>query len=236
MAAEEIDITGESAAVQECLANLDVDMVGVAVLDDLKRKKLAEQALKLLPETRSIVALAVEVYPEFLNLTSPRMVAGAPNLNNLYDRHIDHLAGRLDRAAYDIARTSHKLGMKALPLPSRRTPTDRRTLEAILSYKHAAEAAGLGRIGISSLLITRQFGPRVRLGVCLTEALLESSPNDEPIACHDCDLCISKCPSHALDWPEKGKAYTINKFVCREYLEASGGCSECVKQCPVAAD
>ena len=236
MAAEEIDITRASAAVQECLVNLDVDMVGVAVLDDLKRKKLAEQALKLLPDTRSIVALAVEVYPEFLNLTSPRMVAGAPNLNNLYDRHIDHLAGRLDRAANDIARVSHKVRLKALPLPSRRTPTDRRTLEAILSYKHAAEAAGLGEIGMSSLIITRQFGPRVRLGVCLTEALLESTAKDESSACHDCDLCISICPSHALDRTEKGEAYVINKFVCREYLEASGGCSECVKQCPVAAD
>ena len=236
MSAKEIDRTRASTAVQECLANLDVEMVGVAILDDLKGNKLAEQALKLLPDTRSIVVLAVEVYPEFLDLTSPEMVAGAPNMNDLYDRHIDHLAGRLDSAANDIARVFHKVGLKALPLPSRRTPTDRRTLEAILSYKHAAEAAGLGKIGLSSLLITNQFGPRIRLGVCLTESLLKSTANEDSSACHDCNLCISKCPSHALDWPDKGEAYAIDKFVCREYLEASGGCSECVKQCPVAAN
>ena len=236
MAAEEIDIARASTAVQECLANLDVEMVGVAILDDLKGNKLAEQALKLLPDTRSIVVLAVEVYPEFLDLTSPEMVAGAPNMNDLYDRHIDHLAGRLDSAANDIARVFHKVGLKALPLPSRRTPTDRRTLEAILSYKHAAEAACLGKIGLSSLLITIQFGPRIRLGVCLTESLLKSTANEDSSACHDCNLCISKCPSHALDWPDKGEAYAIDKFVCREYLEASGGCSECVKQCTVAAN
>jgi epoxyqueuosine reductase len=236
MATEEIDIARASTAVQECLANLDVDIVGVAVLDDLKGGKLVEQALKLLPDARSIVTLAVEVYPEFLNLTSPEMITGAPNLNDLYDRHIDHLAGRLDRAVNDIARVSRKVGLKALPLSSRRTPTDRRTLEAVLSYKHAAEAAGLGKMGMSSLLVTYQFGPRIRLGVCLTEALLKSTANDDSRPCRDCNLCVSKCPSHALDWPEKGETYAINKFVCREYLEASGGCSECVKQCPVAAD
>ncbi len=236
MAAEEINITSASATVQECLTDLDVDMAGVAILDDLRGDRLAEQAIKLLPDTHSIIVLAVEVYPEFLNLTSPEMVAGAPNLNDLYDRHIDHIAGRLDRAINDVARVSRKAGLKALPLPSRRTPTDRRTLEAIISYKHAAEAAGLGKIGISSLLITHQFGPRVRLGVCLTEALLKSTTTDEPDDCHDCNLCVSKCPSHALGWPKKGETYVINKFVCREYLEASGGCSECVKQCPVAAD
>jgi len=236
MAAEDKDITRASAAVAEYLVNLDVDMVGVAALGDLKGGKLTEQALKLLPGTRSIVVLAVEVYPEFLDLTSAEMVAGAPNLNNLYDRHIDHLAGRLDKAVNDIARVSRKVELKALPLPSRHTPTDRRTLEAIFSYKHAAEAAGLGKMGMSSLLVTHQFGPRIRLGVCLTEALLKSTANDDSSACHDCNLCISECPSRALDWPDKGKTYAINKFVCREYLEASGGCSECVKQCPVAAD
>ena len=236
MTAEGLDITKASTEVQECLAKLDVDMVGVIGLEKLEESKLAEQALKLLPTTNSIVVLAVEIYPEFVNLTSPTIMAGAPNLNDLYGRHIDHLAGRLDRAAYDIARVSRKNGLKSLPLPSQRTPTDRRTLEAIISYKHAAAAAGLGKIGMSSLLITHEYGPRVRLGVCLTEALLKSTDKDNSSTCRDCNICISKCPAHALNWPEKGESYAINEFACREYLEASGGCSECMKQCPVASD
>ncbi len=227
--------TKASAGVQELLAKLDVDMVGVTRLNDLQGTKLKEQALRLLPSARSIVVLGAEVYPEFLALTTPETVTGAANPNDLYIRHVEYLAGGLNRAAYEIAGVSRQAGLKALPLPSRNVPTDRRTLESIISYKHAAEVAGLGTIGMSSLLVTHKFGPRVRLTVCLTEATLKSTANESSPVCRDCNICISKCPAHALDWPKEGEPYAINKFACREYLEAAGGCSECVKQCPVAS-
>lgn len=232
----EKDIIKASAEVQKILTDLDVDILGVVALEDIKDGRLAEQARELLPETNSIVVMAMEVYSEFIDLTASEMVAGTPNLNDLHNRHIDHLAGRLDRAAYAIARASRAAGLKALPLPSRRTPTDRRTLTAILSYKHAAEAAGLGKIGMSSLVVTEKYGTRIRLGVCLTEAILESTAGDISGACRYCNICVAKCPAHALGYPGKGEAYVIDKFACREYLEASGGCSECLKRCPVASD
>jgi epoxyqueuosine reductase len=224
-----------SALVQEILSELDVDMVGVARLSDLKGTRLEEQALKLLPSARSIVVVIAEVYKEFLDLTTPEMVMGTANLNNLYIHHNDYLAGRLNKAAYDVARASRKAGLRALPLPSRNVPTDCRTLESIISYRHAAEAAGLGQIGMSSLLVTLKYGPRVRLGLCLTEASLKSTARDISGICRSCNICVSKCPAHALDWPENDERYVINKFACLEYLEAAGGCSECMKQCPVAS-
>jgi epoxyqueuosine reductase QueG len=122
-----------------------------------------------------------------------------------------------------------------MPLPAEGPCVDGRFLEAVISYKHAAEASGLGKIGMSSLLVTRQFGPRVRLALCLTEALLESTANDEPGACRYCNVCVAKCPAHALGRPKKGEPYSINKYACRTYSDASGGCSECVRACPVAS-
>jgi epoxyqueuosine reductase len=225
-----------STEVQGILANHEVDILGIVALEGTEGGRLAEQARDLLPETNSIVVMAMEVYPEFIGLTTPEMVAGTPNFNDLYSRHIDHLTGRLDRAAYAIARASHRAGLKALPLPSRRTPTDLRTMTSVLSYKHAAEAAGLGKIGMSSLIITDRFGPRIRLGICLTEALLRSTANNHPGACRYCNICVAKCPAHALGYPGEGEAYVIDKFACRTYTESSGGCSECVKRCPVASD
>lgn len=225
-----------STEVQEILANLEVDILGIVALEDIEGGRLAEQTRDLLPETNSIVVMAMEVYLEFIDLTTPEMLVGTPNKNDLYSRHIDHLAGRLDRAAYAIARVSRRNGLKALPLPSRHTPTDRRTLTSVLSYKHAAEAAGLGKIGMSSLIITDKYGPRIRLGICLTEAILGSATNDNPGACRYCNICVAKCPAHALGYPGEGEAYVIDKFACRTYTESSGGCSECVKRCPVASD
>ena len=235
MVTKKPSIARASAGVRETINKLDVDMVGVARLRDLKGTPLEEAADKLLPTARSIVVAGMEIYPEFLDLTSPERIMGTPNLNDIYNRHVDYLRGRLTRAVYDVARASHRAGFKALPLPGEGPSVDRRFLEAVISYKHAAEAAGLGGIGMSSLLVTPRFGPRVQLAVCLTEAALKSTANDHAKACRYCNVCVSKCPSHALDWPQKGEAYKINKFACSAYLAGAGGCSECMRQCPVAS-
>jgi epoxyqueuosine reductase len=221
--------------VQESLTKLEADMVGVARLNDLKGTKLEKAALKLLPSAKSIVVVGMEVFPEFLDLTSPERIAGMPNLNDLLTRHVDYLRGRMNRAVYDIALASHKAGLKALPLPSQGPSVDGRFLEAVISYKHAAEAAGLGSIGMSSLLVTEKYGPRVQFAVCLTEASLQSTTGPSRQNCRYCNVCVGKCPAHALSRPEKGEAYAINKYACRTYVEAAGGCSECMRVCPVAS-
>jgi epoxyqueuosine reductase len=221
--------------VQATLSTLDVDMVGVARIDSTKDKKLKEAALKLLPSARSMVVVGMEIWPEFLDLTSPEMEAGAPNLNDIYQQHMDYVRGKLGKAVYDIARASRKAGLKALPLTAQGPSVDRRTLQAVISYKHAAEATGLGRIGMSSLLITEEFGPRVRLALCLTEAVLEPNAVIAAQICRYCNICVGKCPAHALERPANGETYTINKFSCRTYTEAAGGCSECMRVCPIAS-
>jgi epoxyqueuosine reductase len=235
MTPERPDAARASAAVQEKLTDLDVDILGVACLSDIKGSRLAKSALKLLPSARSIVVLGLEIYPEFLNLTSPERTMGTANLNDLYRRHTDSLGGQLTGTAYSIARVSRQAGLKALPLPGRGPAVDRRSLEAVISYKHAAEAAGLGQVGMSSLLVTPQFGPRVQLALCLTEAMLKSTAADTSGTCRYCNVCVVNCPAHALERPKKGEPYAINRFACRTYVEAAGGCSECMRVCPVAS-
>jgi epoxyqueuosine reductase len=221
--------------VQQALAELEVDMVGVVRIKELKNDKIAKAAKKLLPSVKSIVVLGMEIYPEFLDLTSPEMVMGTPNLNNMLTRHKDYLKGRLVRAIYDIAKASHRAGLKALPLPAEGPAVDGRFLEAVISYKHAAEAAGLGNIGMNSLLVTEKFGPRVQLALCLTEAALKSTAGEVQQNCRYCNICVVKCPAKALGRPKPGEAYALNKYACRTYVEASGGCSECMRVCPVAS-
>ena len=227
-------IATKHAAVTKVISKLDVDVVGIISLDDQKGSKLAETATRLLPEARSLVVFAMEVYPEVLNLHRPGRTMGAASLNELLTQHNDYLAGRLDRAIYDVVRASRRNGLKALPLPATDCPTDDRFLEAIISYKHAAQAAGLGYIGQSGLLITPGFGPRVRLACCLTEAELEPTDNQVPpvTECQSCSVCIDNCPSGAITQPKAGEPCAINRFACSSFLNASGGCSECLRLCP----
>ncbi|MDD5127003.1 MAG: hypothetical protein PHR43_02735 [Dehalococcoidales bacterium] len=222
-----------NAALQELLANLEVTKIGVADLAKAP-ERLAAQVRKLLPEARSVVVLEMEMYPEIVELTRPERIAGAASLNDLLDRHMDFLNSRATKAAHDVARVSHELGFKALPLPAFGCPGDARFLDAVLSYKHAAEAAGLGTIGWNSLLITPEFGPRVRLACCLTEAALEPTAGQKMTdVCTMCGVCIKKCPSKSLAKPGKGETYRMNKYSCLTFRSAAGGCAECVKVCPV---
>ena len=221
-----------STTLPDLLSKLDVDAVGIVSLVEWKGTKLEETALKLLPQTRSVVVLAMEVYSEILNLTSPDRTTGAASLNDLLDRNADFLYGRLTKAAYDVARVSRNIGLKALPLPAAGCPLDTRFLEAVFSYKHAGQAAGLGKIGWHSLLITPDFGPRVRLSCCLTEAALEPTNTEMIVECDGCSICLDNCPAGALAAPQHGEPYAINKFACSSFRNASGGCAECMRLCP----
>jgi len=75
------------------------------------------------------------------------------------------------------------------------------------SHKHAAMAAGLGRLGLSSNFVHKEFGAAVHITSVITEAKLEPDPmlTDEENPCHECKSCLQICPEQAM-LPEK-KAY-----------------------------
>jgi len=226
-----------NTSLQDLIPKLDVDRVGIFSLAEWKGTKLEETALRLLPQAHSVVVFAMEVYPEILALVSPGRTTGAASLNDLLDSNTEFISGRLTKAAYDTARAFHSIGLKALPLPARGCPMDARFLEAVFSYKHAGQAAGLGKLGWHSLLITPDFGSRVRLSCCLAEATLEpkNASMTMNLECYSCSLCLKSCPAKALTEPQDDEQYAINKFACSSFRSASGGCSECMRVCPVGS-
>ena len=81
-------------------------------------------------------------------------------------------------------------------------PEYERTLRTAFQHKTAATRAGLGFIGKSALLITPDFGPRVRLVTVFTDLPF---PTGQPILegrCGSCRLCIQACPARAIKGPE----------------------------------
>jgi epoxyqueuosine reductase len=217
--------------LENALLKLDVDLVGTASVADMNGR-LRDQVVALLPGAKSAVAFAMEIYPEVLDHSRPDKVMGEASARDILVPHMDYLNGRITKAAYDLAKVSRHLGFKALPMAPANYPMDQRYLTAVLSYKHLAESTGLGTIGRHSLLVTPQFGPRVRLGCLLTEAELQPSPRAADGLCEECNNCIAACPSKALSEPEGDGPYSINKFACSVYRGAAGPCSECMRVCP----
>ena len=117
---------------------------------------------------------------------------------------------------------------------------------ATLDLKAAAERAGLGVRGLNTLIITRRFGPRVRLGALFTG--LELSP-DRPILdyfCVSCTLCIVACPTGALGMDGLDRSRCIAEFepdAAMVELQKRLGqfptphtrlqCAACVTACPI---
>lgn len=80
-------------------------------------------------------------------------------------------------------------------------------LIAPFSFKFAAINSGIGWIGKNGVLITKEYGPRVRLSAILVDCDL---PKGIPIIeskCDDgCNLCVIACPYKAL----KGIQWSMN--------------------------
>lgn len=217
----------------ETLSTLEVDVVGIVPVSGIADSRLHDQVLGLLPGAKSVVALASEIYPEILDHSFPLKEMGEASPRDMLVPHMDYLNNRLTKSAYDLSRTIRRQGLKALPMPAANYPTDQRFLFSVLSYKHAAEAAGLGSIGWHSLVMSAQFGPRLRLACVLTEAELPPSSQAGDSLCDGCGQCIKACPAHALQEPNKGEAYSINKFACSVFRAGAGPCSECMRVCPI---
>lgn len=110
------------------------------------------------------------------------------------------------------------------------------------NQKALATISGIGWIGKSSLLITKEFGPRIRLGTFFTDMELLTEKPIQRSCCSDCDICVKACPVGAinyLDWDIKNNKKLINKEICIGYLENNlkdkkrrEFCGLCMKECP----
>lgn len=93
-------------------------------------------------------------------------------------------------------------GFRSLPLAASER-TDKLNIEGDFPHKTAATRAGLGWVGRHCQLITRPFGPWVRLGTVFTDMELPCGPPIERNFCGRCIRCVEACPSKAL----KGNAW-----------------------------
>ncbi|BBO91381.1 hypothetical protein [Desulfosarcina ovata] len=68
------------------------------------------------------------------------------------------------------------------------------------SHRYAALAAGIGRLGWSGNLLTKEYGARVELGSVLISAALTPDPPipDDEHPCDRCKMCSRVCPAEMI--------------------------------------
>lgn len=158
-----------------------------------------------------------------------------PRGKSLYWHHIYNVVSEaLNFAAYDVSRWLANQGWDALPVPAS-MPYNLKKLQGVISHKLAAHLAGLGWIGKNCLLLTREFGPRVRFATVLTDAPLAGGVKIDR-KCGKCRVCMDACPVNAFTGVEFSASDDVHvRFDtarCSEY-RAAHPCGLCVSTCPV---
>jgi len=134
-----------------------------------------------LPGAKSIIVIGVPY--ELQNF--PPMPEGAGFISVLGTANDYHniVRGKLKRLAELMPGGKHKILVDSGTL-------DERAL---------AVKAGLGYIGLSGLVISKEYGSRFNIGVMLTTLELPASKSSKPENCPpDCRKCIDACPTKAL--------------------------------------
>ncbi len=217
---------------------LGADLLGVADLRPVRDYMVNQGGQHLSSFTHAIV-----IGIGLSNTIVDRIDFELPADHSLYGWHVYHtVSPTLDAIAWRLAQTIDQWDYLALPVPPSqyRAPGERR---GVFSHKLAAHLAGLGWIGKNSLLITRDFGPRVRLASVLTDCPLQAGERLDDL-CGDCQECLVACPAHALTGVEfrdqDERDARLRVALCSNYRDGpdrrrSGHvCGLCLAVCPRA--
>jgi hypothetical protein len=167
------------------------------------------------------IVLLLEMDKDKINKAPSRETVGmVMNTYNSLGKTANNVATFLRNHGY-AAQASHPLG-------------------GIVLYPPLAASAGLGWFGRHGLLITPEFGPRVRIAAVFTNItnlpFVKENPHKWiPQQCSDCGNCIKKCPPKSLhEQPilnENGLITHNDNEKCFPYFVENFGCSICIKVC-----
>jgi epoxyqueuosine reductase len=210
--------------IKRMILERGADLCGIASVDRFDEAPKGFHPQDVLPSCKSVVVFAKKFLMGTLQCKSTVPYTIIRNI----------LSDQLDQLAVQICYELENRGVLAIPTGTiGPTEFDGATgrFRNIVSAKHCAVKAGLGRIGRNTLLVTPKYGNMVWLSLILTNAELKADPVLEGSPCPEgCRLCIDSCPVKALGNPamnqrdcwdfayggENGSEFKIKCFKCRE--------------------
>lgn len=207
----------------DLLRDKQISLLGFADLSEINSEQ--RQGLRY----GICIAIALNVFPS----------EGDPTID-YYNEYID-VNGKLREISLLLEGKIIEKGYNAYSLFRNRQNEDFRTL---LPFKTLATRSGLGWIGKSSTLITKEFGNAIRLGGVITDMPFETAAPINTSYCGNCRECVEKCPANAIvgnNWNiNTDRNDLVNPFSCKNMViergkdmkVTVGTCGICISVCP----
>ncbi|MGQ9720439.1 MAG: hypothetical protein ACUVXA_03860 [Candidatus Jordarchaeum sp.] len=176
--------------VKKLALEMNADLVGICSAEKMVEGR--GNLFKIMSDARALVVIALEHFEPVLDSENLQIIQY--NVHQLYHE--------IDRILYGLSKFLKRKGFKAVSIPAY-LPVDMDEGSGLIgevSLRHAAQCAGLGEIGLNRLLITPEYGPRVRIGALITNAnLIPDEPFNEKLCMReDCAICVEDCPMGAI--------------------------------------
>jgi epoxyqueuosine reductase len=201
--------------------------------EGLESESILETPINLPEGINTVIVIAIEMDPDAISTAPAQPAAAAASIAYSKMAFIISCLGEFIR----------NLGYRAIQCGN----------DTAISIPLAIDA-GLGALGRNGLLITPEFGPRVRICKVFTDLpLIADKPNFDFIkivedSCRNCFKCAEACENNAitLDREPSYKAlsisnnsgvrkYYINAEKCFEFwIKNSSDCGKCIAVCPFA--
>lgn len=195
----------QSPELKQRAQEFGADLIGIAALEHFANQPAERHPNSIFPECKSVIVIgrrilrgALRGIEEGTNFGSTYHTFG---LNWLEDNF-------LAQTTYDLTCWIEEQGFEAVPLfgyreegmpKGRPVAPGKPAPNVYIDMDHAAQAAGLGEIGLGDFFITPRYGTRQRFALILTDAPLAADPVRAKSICSDCGACAAACPLGAID-------------------------------------
>jgi epoxyqueuosine reductase QueG len=198
--------------------------------------KLPNAPLKEFPNLIYAISIAVKLSDSVL-----KTIVDRPTIS--YFQHYRTANARLDQLAFTCVSMIEDLGYNAFPIPASQSDnTQGQNYSGVFQHKTAARLSGLGYIGKNGLLITKEYGSKVRFATVLTDMPLNCETNILENECKGCDLCVKACPGGAISGKIYSEGMKREEFFdaekcsqnMKKYKDIGRGavCGICISVCP----
>ncbi len=216
---------------RQMLKKWGADLVGFASVDRFDRFAPENHPAIAFPETRTVIVIGLQMVDPLLDLwlhAPPTTGAGRSPTGRAFEDEI------LKAICYRFVLEMYRRGFGAKVLPY--GPSPHSSEKGFIYLKDAAILAGLGVIGKNNLVVTPEFGPRIRLrAMAFSKDLPPNRIMTENPWCENCDRCIRACPVDALHDGKYNREKCLTCYLHKRSLSPGTElwCTRCSCVCPV---